>query len=302
MWPFVLSGVLALLLVAGAATVLLVRRAPTPVTDQLADGVSVGGTMTGDAQKLADVLTKSGLECSVRFTSADGGHAGCFAATSSTTIATVYQYHSDGTVSALTIDVKAKGDTAPTLLALTTIVGKVVFPADMPELIAVMRQSWGGASEGSWGKYEMMSRGPKTVLNAEKSGNKQLEVPVLHLDTTEPDLAKGLTADGYSCTADNETCQHKPGFALKFSGPNDGGLTYLVATAVPDSGFEQLRATVFGHLHGAAVAPVQEWIGAHLDGRSHVAYVAGWRVSLEAVPGKQTRLTLFNDEFFLQMT
>lgn len=302
-WPFVLSGALAFLLVAGAAAFFLVRRdAPAPMTDQLADGVSAGGTMTGDARKLADALTAGGLECSVRFTSADGGHAGCFAATSSTTIATVYQYGPDGTVHALTIDVRGKSETAPTILALTAMVGKVAFPADVADLVSTMRRSYGGATEGKWGKYEIVARGPKTVVNAEKFGNKQLKVPVLHLDTTEPELAKSFAADGYTCTSDNETCQRKPGFALKFSGPNDGGITYLVATAAPDTAFEQLRAAVFGRLQGAAVAPMQDWIGQHLDGRSHAAYVAGWRVSLEVSPGKQTRLTLFNDEFFLQMT
>ncbi|HZX07917.1 hypothetical protein [Kribbella sp.] len=315
-WPFVLAGVLAVLLVGGAATFFLVRRdTPTATVTQdsgqsLAEGVSVGGVMSGAAKTLADTLAGRGLECSVRFTTADGGHSGCFAEESGTSIAVVYQYQPDGTVGALTIDVKGKGETAPTLQATTAAVGQVAFPKDVPGLLSTLRNSWGGASEGSWGKYEMLARGKKTVLNAEKFGNKQLKVPSLSLGTTEPELAKALTADGYTCAADHETCQgryaDRPGLALKFSGPDDGGLTYLVGTAATGAttgkAFEQLRTTVFGHLRGDAVTPVQEWIGRHLDGRSHIAYVAGWRVSLEVTPSKQTRLTLFNDWFFLQMT
>ncbi|WP_427885131.1 hypothetical protein ACQHIV_23395 [Kribbella sp. GL6] len=303
---------LAVLLVGGAATFFLGRRdAPTAAVSPdsvqtLADGVSVGGTTTGAAKTLADTLTARGLECSVRFTSANGGHAGCFAAVNGASVAVVYQYQPDGAVNALTINVEAKGETAPTLQAVTAAVGQVVFPKDLPGLMSTLRNSWGGALEASWGKYEIVGRGAKTVLNAEKFGNKQLAIPSLHLDTTETEFADALTADGYTCAADHQTCQRKPGLALKFSGPDDGGLTYLVTTAAAGAetgkAFEELRGTVFGHLRGAAVAPVQEWIGRNLDGRSHIAYVAGWRVSLEVSPAKQTRLTLFNEWFFLQMT
>jgi hypothetical protein len=279
-------------------------------TSLIQTSLTAGGAMTGGAQALAEALTARGLECSVRFTGKDGGQAGCFAPPSGSSIAVVYQYQPDGTVNALTIDVKGKGETAPMLQATTGMVGQVAFPKDLPGLMTTLRKSWGGATEGTWGKYEMVARGPKTVLNAEKFGNKQLAVPSLRLDTTEPELANALAADGYTCAADHETCQGKyagqSGLALKFSGPDDGGITYLVSTAATGAttskAFEQLRATVFGHLRGDAATPVQEWVGRHLDGRSHIAYVAGWRVSLEVTPGRQTRLTLFNDWFFLQMT
>lgn len=302
-WPLVTSGVLACLLIAGAVTFFVVRRddpaAGSPVNAglTLADGVSAGGTMSGNAQVLADSLTKRGLECSVRFTSAGGGHAGCFATSGRTTAAVAFQYKQDGAVSALTIKATGKGETAPTLQLLATTVGRVVFPADLQKLTAVLRQTWGGALEGTWGKYEIVARGPKTVIDAEKFGNQQIKVPVLHFDTTEPELAKELAGDGYTCTADNETCQRKDGPALKFSGP-DSGITYLVATGQTSA---ELSEDLLGRLHGSAVAPIQDWVSGHLDGKTHIAYVAGWRVDLEVI-GKQIRLTLFNEEFFLQMT
>ncbi|MFI6828073.1 hypothetical protein ACIBG5_13295 [Kribbella sp. NPDC050241] len=315
--PAVLSGVLAAVLVVAVVAVILVWRsgdtATTGAADSqllLADGVTAGGSITGQARTLADALTERGLECSARFTSAEGGHSGCFAyrSASRTTSSVAFQYEPDGTVTAFALKVRATGDTASALRSLAAAVGDVVFPADLTN-VGVVLQNWGGAPEGTWGKYEIISRGPKTQVNGAKLGSSQLEVPVLHLDTTEPDLAKALTADGYTCTADNETCQGKyagrPGLALKFSGP-DTGITYLVATAATGAttgkAFEQLRTTAFGHLQGDAVAPVQDWVSRHLDGRSHIAYVAGWRVDLEVTPGRQIRLTLFNEEIWLVMS
>ncbi|WP_432888438.1 hypothetical protein ACQPYH_07610 [Kribbella sp. CA-245084] len=253
--------------------------------------------MTGQAKALADALTTRGLECSVRFTSADGGHSGCFATSGRTTLAVAFQYKQGGAVSALTIKATGKGETAPALQSLVATVGPVAFPADLEKLTGVLRQTWGGAMEGNWGKYEIVARGPKTVINAERFGNQQIKVPVLHLDTTEPELAKDLTGDGYTCATDNETCQRKPGLALKFSGA-DTGITYLVATGATSA---QLSEDLLDRLHGSAVAPIQDWVSQHLDGKTHIAYVAGWRVDLEVI-GKQLRLTLFNEEFFLLMT
>lgn len=309
-WPYyVLSGVLVCLLAAGAVLFFVVQRGDTAAPDRaesgltLADGVVAGGTMTGDAQALFDALEGRGLECSVRFTSPNGGHAGCFgyASAGRTTLLVAYQYQRGGAVTSLTIKVTGAGETAPALQSLTRTVGQVAFPADQAKLSGVLSGSWGGAVEGSWGKYEIVARGPKTVVDAAKFDSAQLDVPVLHLDTTEPELAKALAADGYTCTADNETCQRTPSLALKFSGP-DSGITYLVATGASAQSFDQLRTSVFGHLHGDAVAPVQAWISQHLDGHSHSAYVAGWRVDLEVTPGQQIRLTLFNDQTWLVMS
>ena len=153
-----------------------------------------------------------------------------------------------------------------------------------------------GRVDGAWGKYEIVSRGPKTEVSAAKLNSTQIKVPALHLDTTESGLADALRADGLSCTADNETCQRKPGLAVKFSAP-EAGITYLVATAATSADFQQ----VLRHLSGHAVQPLRDWVNQHLDGRSHIAYVAGWRVDLQVV-GQQLRLTLFNEEVWLVMS
>lgn len=301
LWPFILSGLLAGLLVVALTALFVVRRDDTATADTaaarltLAEGVTAGGSITGQARTLADALTARGLECSVRFTSADGGHAGCFALAGRTTSAVVVQYRPDGSVTALTIKVRATGETGPALRSLAGTVGPIVFPADLPRVNNVLR-AWGGWVDGAWGKYEIVGRGEKTEISAAKLNSTQLKVPVLHLDTTESGLADALRADGLSCTADNETCQHKPGLALKFSGP-DVGITYLVATAAASADFEQ----VLRHLSGNAVQPVRDWVNQHLDGRSHIAYVAGWRVDLQVV-GQQVRLTLFNEEVWLVMS
>jgi hypothetical protein len=175
-----------------------------------------------------------------------------------------------------------------------------VFPTDLPGVDYLLR-NWGGAYEGPWGKYEVVPRGPKAEVSAAKLDTTQLDVPVLHLDTTENGLAEDLRSAGFTCSAAAETCTGKPGLAAKFSGP-DSGITYLVATARAGAAFDELTTEIFGHLSGDAVGPVRAWVTQHLDGRSHGAYVAGWRVDLEAVPGKQLRLTLFNEEIWMAMS
>jgi hypothetical protein len=100
LWPAVLSGVLAGMLVLAAVAFFVVRRDdPTTAgaTDAplvLTDGVTAGGSVTGEARALFDALTERGLECSVRFTGAEGGHSGCFAYQRSarTTAWVSYQY------------------------------------------------------------------------------------------------------------------------------------------------------------------------------------------------------------------
>ncbi|MEV0289737.1 MULTISPECIES: hypothetical protein [unclassified Kribbella] len=258
---------------------------------------TAGGSVIGEARTLADALTGRGLECSVRFTAPDGGHSGCFAfqATGRVTSDVVFQYRPDGSVTGLTIKVRGTGETGPALRSLAGTVGEIVFPTDLPRVNNVLR-AWGGWVDGSWGNYQIIGRGEKTEVSAAKLNSTQLKVPVLHLDTTESTLADALRADGLSCTADNDTCERKPGLALKFSGP-DSGITYLVATAAAPKDFEK----VLGHLSGSAVQPVREWTNQHLDGRSHTAYVAGWRVDLKPV-GQQVRLTLFNEEVWLVMS
>jgi hypothetical protein len=292
--------------VVALVMVFLVRRddaaagAETPTALVLADGVTAGGELSGQARTLADALTERGMACGVRFTGADGGQTGCFASaqTRRTTVEAVFQHQPDGSVIGLNIKVVG-GNARPVLGALIDSVGPIVFPADLPTVTATFERAFAGFPDGSWGNYQILGRGEKTSLSASKLNTTPIKVPVLHLDTTEPRLADALRADGFTCTGDNETCTGQPGTALKFSGP-DTGITYLVATAAAgattEKTFDQLRVKVFGHLSGSAVGPVRDWVTLHLDGRSRSAYVAGWRVDLEVTNNKQIRLTLFNEE------
>jgi hypothetical protein len=311
LWPFILSGLLAGLLVVALVAAFVVRRDDATAGAEsgtaplvLADGVTAGGRLSGQARTLADALAQRGLECSVRFAGANGGQTGCFAFqyAGRTTVETVFQYQPDGSVIGLNIKVTGSGETGPALRTLVDTVAAIVFPADLPTVTGVLERAYAGFPDGSWGKYEIIGRGEKTSLSASKLNSTPIKVPVLHLDTTEPRLADALRADGFTCTGDNETCARQPGLALKFSGP-DTGITYLVATAATGAttqkAFDELRAKVFGHLSGSAVQPVQDWVTQHLDGRSHTAYVAGWRVDLQVAEGKQIRLTLFNEEVWL---
>jgi hypothetical protein len=310
LWPFVSGGVIAGLLVVGLVAAFVVRRddaaagaEPRTAPLVLADGVTAGGRLSGQARTLAAALAQRGLECSVRFAGADGGQTGCFAFQAGrTTVETVFQHQPDGSVIGLNIKVNGSGETVPALRTLVDTVGPIVFPADLPTVTDVLERAFAGFPDGSWGKYEIIGRGEKTSLSASKLNTTPIKVPVLHLDTTEPRLADALRADGFTCTRDNETCAGQPGMALKFSGP-DTGITYLVATAATGAttqkSFEQLRAKVFGHLSGSAVEPLRDWVTQHLDGRSHSAYVAGWRIDLQIAANKQTRLTLFNEELWL---
>jgi hypothetical protein len=311
LWPFVSGGVIAGLVVVALVTVFVVRRddaaagaEPRTAPIVLADGVTAGGRLSGQARTLAEALAQRGLECSVRFTGADGGQTGCFAFQQAgrTTVETVFQYQPDGSVIGLNIKATGSKDTGPALRTLVGSVAPIVFPADLPTVTDVLERAFAGFPDGSWGKYEIIGRGEKTFLSASKLNTTPIKVPVLRLDTTEPRLADALRADGFTCTGDNETCAGQPGMALRFSGP-DTGITYLVATAATGATtqktFEQLRARVFGHLSGRAVEPVRDWVTQHLDGRSHSAYVAGWRVDLQVTSNKQIRLVLFNEELWL---
>jgi hypothetical protein len=306
-WPFV-AGAAALLVIALVAAFAVLRDDATAAAEPaigvpvLADGVTAGGPLTGQARTLAKAL--GGLECSVRFTGADGGQAGCFTFRTADQILfeVVYQYRMDGTVIGLNVKVEArKGtETGPALRDLVSTVARVVFPADQSELLTALR-AWGGARSGSWGDYEFVGRGERGRLSASKSGGSPIKVPVLHLDTPETGLAGGLRADGFACARDNESCHSKgagkPGQTVQMSGP-DTGITYLVASADTQETFVDLQAKVFGHLRGAAVEPFKQWLTGHLDGRSHLAYIAGWRVDLRVFPGAtgKLELTVFNEE------
>ncbi|GAA0939392.1 hypothetical protein GCM10009554_29090 [Kribbella koreensis] len=308
-WPFVC--VVAVLVVLAVVAVFAIRRDDSAVGAEsrtaplvLVDGVTAGGRLSGQARTLADALAQHGLDCSVRFTGADGGQTGCFAGRQirGTTVEAVFQHQPDGTVIGLDIKVNGPRDTAQTIRALLDSVGTIVFPADLPKLIDITQRAFAGFPDGTWGTYVIVGHGKKTSLSASKVDTTPIKVPVLHLDTTEPALADALRADGFSCTADNETCAAQPGMTLKFSGP-DEGITYLVATAAtgPTSQetFAQLADKLFGHLSGSAVQPMRDWLTKHLDGNSHSAYVAGWRADFEVTTGKQLRLTLFNEERWL---
>ncbi|MEU4394093.1 hypothetical protein [Kribbella sp. NPDC023855] len=309
-WPVVSGGLIAGLVVIALVVVFLVRRDDPaaglePPTAPLvpADGVTAGGELSGQARALADALTQRGLECSVRFTAPEGGQTGCFAVqdVTGTTVEAIFQHHPDGSVIGLNLKVNGPKYTRGLLRSLIDIAGPVVFPADHPAVIDIFNRAFAGFPEGSWGDYHLLGHGAKTYLSASKRNITPIKVPVLHLDTTEPQLADALRADGFTCTGDNETCTGQPAMALKFSGP-DTGITYLVATATngattPET-FNQLRIKVFAHLRGNAVGPVFDWVGLHLGGPSRSAFVAGWRVDL-VVSDKQIRLTLFNEETWL---
>lgn len=303
-------AVIAVLVVAAAVAVFVVRRDDSAVGAEsrtaplvLADGVTAGGRLSGQARTLADALAQHGLDCSVRFTGVDGGQTGCFAKqTGGTTVEAVFQHQADDTVSGLDIKVTGPRDTGQIIRTLLESVGRIVFPADLPKLVDITEHAFAGFPDGTWGTYVIVGHGKKTSLSASKLNTVPIKIPLLQLDSTEPGLADALRADGFSCTADNETCTAQPGMALKFSG-RDTGLTYLVATAATGATsqktFEQLTGKVFGHLSGSAVEPVRDWLTQHLDGNSHSVYVAGWRADLEVTTGKQLRLTLFNEERWL---
>lgn len=311
LWPFVSGGLIAGLVVVALVAAFVVRRDDAAADAEsrtaplvLADGVTAGGRLTGQARTLADALAQHGLECGVRFASADGGQTGCFAYQQAgrTAVETVFQHQPDGSVIGLNIKLTGSGETGPALRTLVDSVGPIVFPADLPTVTDHLERFFGGSPEGSWGKYEYLARGGKTSLSASKLNTTPIKVPVLHLDTTQARLADALRADGFTCSDAHGTCAGQPGVALKFVGP-DTGITYLVATAATGTTtqktFEELRAKVFGHLSGTAVEPVRDWVTQHLDGRSHSAYVAGWRVDLQVTNNKQIRLTLFSEHLWL---
>lgn len=302
-WPFV-AGAVVLLVIAVVAAFAVLRDDASAITEPtssdvvLADGVTAGGELVGQSRALADALSGRGMECSARFTGADGGQAGCFTfrAADQLVFEVVFQHQPDGTVIGLNVKVAGpkRMETGPALRDLAGIVARVVFPADQAELTTTLRTSVGGALSYSWGDFEIVGIGPRGSLSASKAGSTPIKVPVLRFDTPEADLADGLRADGFSCTGDNQSCQGKPGLTVQMLGP-DTGITYLVVGGPTQQAFGDLHAKVFGHLRGDAAEPLRRWLAEHLDGRSHLAYVAGWRVELRVLRGKP-ELTLRNEE------
>jgi hypothetical protein len=313
------------LLVVAAGTAYVVRRDdPAGAADTtaeagpvlLAENVTAGGVLTGQARALADALTSRGLACSVRFTAVDGGQAGCFTFAEADRIASevVYQYQPDGAVIGFNVKIRTPEplDTRPVLRPLVGAVQAVLFPADGAKATRLL-DAWGGFATGSWGALEAVTRGPETLFNGRKAGSTAVAVPVLHLDTTEQKLAETLSGSGFTCARDNESCRGqyagKPGLTVQMSGP-DTGITYLLAaaTAGPNTtkAFTTLQGQLLDHLAGPAVTPLHQWLTEHQDGRSHSAYVAGWRVDLQSFhpvanpkqPPGHLRLSLFNEEIW----
>jgi hypothetical protein len=298
------AGAVVLLMIAAVAAFAVLRDDASATTEPtsndvvLADGVTAGGELVGQSRALANALRGRGLECSARFTGADGGQAGCFTfrAADQLVFEVVFQHQPDGTVIGLNVKVEGpeRMETGPALRDLVSIVARVVFPADQAELTSTFRTAVGGGISGSWGAFEFSGIGPRGRFSGSKVGSTPIKVPVLRLDTPEADLADGLRADGFSCAPDNQSCQGKPGLTVQMMGP-DTGITYFVVGGPTQQAFADLHAKVLGHLRGDAVEPLRRWLAEHLDGRSHLAYVAGWRVELRVLRGKPV-LTVRNEE------
>jgi hypothetical protein len=68
-------------------------------------------------------------------------------------------------------------------------------------------------------------------------------------------------------------------FAYLLVGAHDKARDAKKATT--KKAFQDWVDAAFGLVQGGGVLDVKRWIGEHLDGKSHSAYVCGWRVDLK---------------------
>ncbi|WP_328334932.1 hypothetical protein OHA70_20445 [Kribbella sp. NBC_00382] len=265
---------------------------------------TVGGTTTGQAKELTDALTDKGMDCSVRFTLAGGGQAGCFSWSEKgiTSIEVLFQYAADGTVIGLNAKAvsDADGEAVTTLPRAVAAVAPVVFDADGAKVKAAVAQlatTDQAEFDGSWGKYKVRDGASGSTLSAAKSGANPLTVPSVQMNTTPATVADGLTAKGFTCTSGDADCNgtYRGGkgrlSVMTTTGLRSDELTYLLVgaddkakdanTATTKKAFQDTVDTAFGLVQGGGVPDVKKWIGEHLDGHSHSAYVGGWRVDLK---------------------
>jgi len=279
-----------------------------------------GSSAPGQAQQLTDALTALKMECSVRFTVAEGGLSGCFLWTErgKTQSEVRFQYHADGTV----IAVNAKSDKASALKPLVAATAGVVFTADQD----AVNQSFGtdsGKFDGSWGSYNT-STGAITRFVAGKSGESPLIPPQLAAETSSKAVAEALQNKGFTCEETKEDCKstftgynnHKGDLTVRTTGLGPDGISYLLVSVADTSkdateqanykAFADLVETAFGVVQGPGTADVRNWITQHIDGESHTAYVSGWRVELTVTYGSPyepnlpgyVRATMYTDSLW----
>ncbi|MFF0344282.1 hypothetical protein [Kribbella sp. NPDC004875] len=264
---------------------------------------AVGGETTGQAKDLTETLTAKGMECSVRFTVAQGGLAGCFswADQGLTANEVVFQYQSDGTVIGINAKSVARDEklNVPAAKPLIDATGGAVFTDDrsrVNDALAGIGSTRETTVDGAWGKYKVRDGASGTTLVAAKTGAEPLMIPAIEATTSEATAAEALKQQGFSCGADDEDCSRdfrggKGKLTVRTTSLGAGGITYLLVSVADTSkdatkaanteAFSNLIGTSFGIVQGNGTDAVRKWVTDHQDGQSHTAYVGGWRVELQ---------------------
>ncbi|WP_157979830.1 hypothetical protein [Kribbella monticola] len=297
---------LALVLIVGGAVVWLAQRGDdggSASSPAAAPNVAqAGGETTGQAKELTDALTGKGLECSVRFTIAAGGSAGCFswADKGMTSAEVLFQYDNGGTVIGLNLKTfsQQEGVAFVTLAPVLQTVSEVVFDADQDKVaraVSDLPKTDDATFDGSWGRYHVREGASGTTVSAAKSGKYPLTVPRIEMASSPAKLADALTAKGFTCDAAREDCSGsfrdgKGRTSVLSAGLGSSGITTLIIGATDTSRdadaattkqtFTELVGNTLGIAGGNGLPDVQKWSADHLDGQSHSAYVGGWRVDL----------------------
>ncbi|MBB6567205.1 hypothetical protein HPO96_36415 [Kribbella sandramycini] len=288
-------GLITVIAVVGVA------RTDRPAPSR-ANPVTVGGGVSGQARELYGALIGKRMECSVRYTVAGGGLAGCFswADRGETQSEVVFQYRTDGTVTGInakSTSTQASRTTAAfkPYLAATA---KVVFRGDKDKLNDLVGQD--AEFDGLWGKYALSNGAAGTALSAAKADSTPLAAPQLAAETAERTLAILLKKQGFTCSANDEDCTSplrdgKGSRAVRMTDLGAAGITYLLIS-INDSGagatkaanlaaYGELAETTYELVEGPGIEGVRQWLQQHQDGTSHTAYVAGWRIELQATYG-----------------
>lgn len=302
-------GGLGLLLVAlvGIVVILTTRSESPDASGAQNDRDPTVAELTGQVRQTTDALTAKGLQCWVRFETADGGHAGCSTAPSESSFQSFeasFQYRLDGTVIGLSAQsTHAEGTSEITQVGrLIQTIAPIVFRADQAKVMAASKSGKDTTVEGSWGKFRTRSAPYEASLAAGKAGAEPIPMPKMHLKVNSGEPETTLQAQGFECEH-TSVCIARFGFegggivTIESGGAvNEPGVAYLVVSVSDKSRFadpQEIKKVFYEHIDstfalipGPPLPQVKGWLDQHRDDRSRTDYVAGWRIDLRVDTGE----------------
>jgi len=168
-----------------------------------------------------------------------------------------------------------------------TGVGSEALGGDLEKVKAAIKSGQKSSEVATgWGELRLSNSGDSLRLSGGKSGTDSMAVPRKQFESTEANVKAGLQGKGYECST---SCRKKLGDygsqRVYTYGSEGSGIRTLEISVQADAddtkaAFPAAVADTFALAKGPDVTAIQAWMKSHSDGKSHVAYVSGWRVEL----------------------